>query len=216
MPLAWVDHAAARTATPLPDLASTRIQLRLPPEPEPERGPERELELASIPNGAAPHGMSVELVHVSRPESGSWSRGKKQCDLWEFVWGASLMLADLLATVAHREGTGLQGVRTLELGCGAGLGSLAAALGGANVLATDGVEDAVRLVALSAERNGVAPRLGGGARGSGSAAELPSRGVVEVGVLDWFQRESVPKSEFQLVIGSDILLFLFGLSSFWF
>ena len=43
----------------------------------------------------------------------------------------------------------------LELGCGLGLPALAAALGGADVLATDWAEDAIELVRRNAERNGV-------------------------------------------------------------
>jgi len=48
----------------------------------------------------------------------------------------------------------------LELGCGLGLPSLAAAAGGADVLATDWAEDAVRLLRRNAERNGLSVRAG--------------------------------------------------------
>jgi predicted nicotinamide N-methyase len=41
----------------------------------------------------------------------------------------------------------------LELGAGLGIPSLAAALGGADVLATDWAEDAVELLRVNAERN---------------------------------------------------------------
>ncbi|MDX6481345.1 MAG: hypothetical protein QOG85_1855 [Gaiellaceae bacterium] len=47
----------------------------------------------------------------------------------------------------------------LELGCGLGLPSLAAALGGADVLATDWAEDAIELLRENAERNGAALRV---------------------------------------------------------
>jgi predicted nicotinamide N-methyase len=43
----------------------------------------------------------------------------------------------------------------LELGCGLGLPTLAAALRGADVLATDWAEDAIELLQRNAERNGV-------------------------------------------------------------
>ena len=46
----------------------------------------------------------------------------------------------------------------LELGAGLGLPSLAAALGGADVLATDWADDAVELLRANAERNGIALR----------------------------------------------------------
>jgi predicted nicotinamide N-methyase len=46
----------------------------------------------------------------------------------------------------------------LELGAGLGLPSLAAALGGADVLATDWADDAVALLRANAERNGIVLR----------------------------------------------------------
>jgi predicted nicotinamide N-methyase len=54
--------------------------------------------------------------------------------------------------VAQRE---LAGLRVLELGCGLGLPALAAALRGADVLATDWAEDAIELLRQNAERNRV-------------------------------------------------------------
>jgi predicted nicotinamide N-methyase len=58
--------------------------------------------------------------------------------------------------VAARE---LGGLRVVELGCGLGLPALAAALRGAEVLATDWAEDAIELLRLNAERNGVFLRV---------------------------------------------------------
>ena len=49
----------------------------------------------------------------------------------------------------------MQDLRTLEMGCGAGLCSIVAAIGGASVVATDGVSDATDLVAQSAALNRV-------------------------------------------------------------
>jgi predicted nicotinamide N-methyase len=48
----------------------------------------------------------------------------------------------------------LAGVRVLELGCGLGVPSIAAALEGTDVLATDWAPDAIELVAVNAARNG--------------------------------------------------------------
>ena len=47
----------------------------------------------------------------------------------------------------------------LELGCGLGLPSLAAALRGADVLATDWADDAIELLRRNAERNGAPLRV---------------------------------------------------------
>ena len=49
----------------------------------------------------------------------------------------------------------LHGARTLELGCGLGLPSIAAAIAGGRVLATDWSADAVAMTATNAERNDV-------------------------------------------------------------
>ena len=107
------------------------------------------------------------------------------------------MLADVLLTAEARRDGGLGGVRSLELGCGAGLCSLVAALSGASVLATDGVADAARLCALSAARNGIPTQ----------PPAAPASGSMESRVLDWFKEQQVPEAEFELVLGSDILFF---------
>src|ERR687888_2018048 len=69
---------------------------------------------------------------------------------WAELWPSSLALARAVA------GRSLRGARTLELGCGLGLPSLAAALAGGRVLATDWSPDAVAMTARNAERNGIA------------------------------------------------------------
>src|SRR3954471_13744302 len=51
-------------------------------------------------------------------------------------------------------GRALRGARTLELGCGLGLPSIAAALAGGRVLATDWSTEAIAMTATNAERNG--------------------------------------------------------------
>ncbi|HEU5245278.1 MAG TPA: methyltransferase domain-containing protein [Gaiellaceae bacterium] len=72
---------------------------------------------------------------------------------WAELWPSGLALA---RHVAARE---LRGLRVLELGCGLGLPALAAALRGADVLATDWAEDAIELLQRNAERNGVFLRV---------------------------------------------------------
>ena len=63
---------------------------------------------------------------------------------WAELWPSGLALADYVATLD------LAGRRVLELGCGLALPSFAAALGGADVLATDWAPDALSLVAANA------------------------------------------------------------------
>ena len=69
---------------------------------------------------------------------------------WAEVWPSSLALA---RAVSARS---LGRRRVLELGCGLGVPSVAAALGGARVLATDWAAEAVRAAARNAEANGTA------------------------------------------------------------
>jgi len=72
---------------------------------------------------------------------------------WAELWPSGLALA------RHISGRELRGSKVLELGCGLGLPSLAAAARGADVLATDWAEDAIELLRRNAERNGVFLRV---------------------------------------------------------
>jgi predicted nicotinamide N-methyase len=67
---------------------------------------------------------------------------------WASVWPSARVLAQVICDRS------LAGVRVLELGCGLGVPSIAAALEGADVLATDWAPDAIELVAVNAARNG--------------------------------------------------------------
>jgi predicted nicotinamide N-methyase len=66
---------------------------------------------------------------------------------WAELWPSSLALARAIG------GRALRGARTLELGCGLGLPSIAAALAGGRVLATDWSAEAIRMTQANAERN---------------------------------------------------------------
>jgi predicted nicotinamide N-methyase len=66
---------------------------------------------------------------------------------WAELWPSALALARAIA------GRALRGARTLELGCGLGLVSIAAALAGGRVLATDWSAEAIAMTARNAERN---------------------------------------------------------------
>jgi predicted nicotinamide N-methyase len=68
---------------------------------------------------------------------------------WAELWASGLALAHDLSMRS------LRCKRTLELGCGLGLPSIAAARAGGRVLATDWSPDALRATAENAARNGV-------------------------------------------------------------
>jgi len=72
---------------------------------------------------------------------------------WAELWPSGLALA------RHVAACELGGLRVLELGCGLGLPALAAALRGADVLATDWAEEAIELLKRNAERNSVFLRV---------------------------------------------------------
>jgi predicted nicotinamide N-methyase len=71
---------------------------------------------------------------------------------WAELWPSGVALADAVARLDVR------GRKVLELGAGLGLPSLAAAICGADVVATDWADDAVALLRRNAGRNGVALR----------------------------------------------------------
>ena len=68
---------------------------------------------------------------------------------WAHLWGSAVALAEAVA------GEDIAGRRVLELGCGLGLPSIAAARAGAHVTATDWSAHAVRATTANAELNGV-------------------------------------------------------------
>jgi predicted nicotinamide N-methyase len=79
----------------------------------------------------------------------------------------------------------LAGRRVVELGCGLGVPSLAAARGGADVLATDGDEEALELLELNARENGLR---------------------VATARVDWEAADAlVARGPFDLVLAADVL-----------
>jgi predicted nicotinamide N-methyase len=98
---------------------------------------------------------------------------------WADLWPSAIVLARTLAARA------LRGARVLELGCGLGLPSLAAALAGGRPLATDWAPEALEAVERNAARNELA---------------------VDTLTADW--RDPGPLLErgpFDLVIAADVL-----------
>ena len=98
---------------------------------------------------------------------------------WSVLWRSGMALAREL------DGEDLRGLRVVELGCGLAVPSIAAARGGAEVIATDGDIDALGLVRQNAEANGV---------------------ELETAAVDWADPdELVDRGPFDLVLCSDIL-----------
>ena len=92
---------------------------------------------------------------------------------WAELWPSGVALARRVAARA------LKGARVLELGCGLGLPSLAAALAGGRVLATDWSPQAIELLRDNAERNdadaGAGDRRLGAPGGADRARAVGSR-----------------------------------------
>jgi predicted nicotinamide N-methyase len=72
---------------------------------------------------------------------------------WAELWASGVALAKVVSALDVRDS------RVLELGAGLGLPSLAAALRGASVLATDWADDAVALLRANAKRNSIRLRV---------------------------------------------------------
>jgi predicted nicotinamide N-methyase len=98
---------------------------------------------------------------------------------WAELWASGVALA---AAVAARD---LRGAQVLELGCGLGLPSVAAALSGARVLATDWAPEALEVTRRNAERNGA---------------------LVETALADWSAPDALlERAPFDLVLCADVL-----------
>jgi predicted nicotinamide N-methyase len=98
---------------------------------------------------------------------------------WAELWPSSLALARAIG------GRALRGARTLELGCGLGLPSIAAALAGGRVLATDWSTEAIAMTETNAERNDV---------------------ELETLVCSWTAPQPLlDRAPWDLVLGSDLL-----------
>ena len=98
---------------------------------------------------------------------------------WAELWSSAVALAH---DVSLRS---LRGRPTLELGCGLGLPSIAAARAGGRVLATDWSPEAVQATAANAERNGL---------------------EVETLLCSWAEPDAiVERGPWPLVLASDVL-----------
>lgn len=98
---------------------------------------------------------------------------------WAELWPSGIELAHAVSTYE------LEGLSVLELGCGLGLPSIAAALAGGRVLATDRSCEATALTSDNAHRNGV---------------------TVETAECSWAQPDLlVERAPWHLVLAADVL-----------
>ena len=120
---------------------------------------------------------------------------------WAELWPSAVALARV---VAGRE---LRGTSVLELGCGLALPSIAAAVGGASVLATDWSPDALVFAKRNAARNDAAleTRLVAWSDAGELAARGPWQLVLAADVL--YERRNVePLLELLPRLGPEVLL----------
>ncbi len=126
------------------------------------------------------------VLSVARPRAGEARLGEEAygdeivLPYWAEMWPSGVELAHALA------GRALRGKRTLELGCGGlALPSIAAALAGGRVLATDWSVDAMAFVARNARRN---------------------RAWVETAVCSWTEPDLIEsRAPWDLVLAADVL-----------
>jgi len=133
-------------------------------------------ETIELPDGALELLQPLESAELPDDGGVEWA---PIVPYWSVLWRSGVALAREL------EHLDLRGVRVVELGCGLGVPSLAAARAGARVLATDSEPQALELLALNAERNGA--RL-------------------ETALVDWAApRELLERGAFDLALAADVL-----------
>jgi predicted nicotinamide N-methyase len=129
-----------------------------------------------LPGGSL--GLLQPAVAAELPDDGpvEWA---PIAPYWAVLWRSGLALAREVAA------TPIAGRRVVELGCGLGAPSLAAARAGATVLATDACPEALALVARNARAAGVR---------------------IETARVDWAEPEPlVERGPFDLVLAADVL-----------
>jgi len=129
--------------------------------------------------------LGERTLHIARPRSSEALLSEEAFEREEFLpYWAELWRsgAELAQEIAARD---VAGLKVVELGAGLGLPSLAAALGGAHVLATDWSPDAVSLLRENAERN---------------------EATLETAVVAWAEPGAlVGRAPWDLVLAADVL-----------
>jgi predicted nicotinamide N-methyase len=120
---------------------------------------------------------------------------------WAELWPSAIALAQEVARLE------LDGLRVLELGCGLGLPSIVAALGGAQVLATDWSPDAIDVAARNAEWNGAELETALASWGAPSAFVAAAPWDLVLGAELLYERRNVEQLLALLPrLGDDVLL----------
>jgi predicted nicotinamide N-methyase len=120
---------------------------------------------------------------------------------WAELWPSAVALAQEVA------GLDVAGLRVLELGCGLGLPSIVAALGGAHVLASDWSPDAVGVAARNAARNGAELETVLAAWGTASVLVDAAPWDLVLGADLLYERRNVDQLLALLpLLGADVLL----------
>jgi predicted nicotinamide N-methyase len=129
-----------------------------------------------LPNGELRLQQPAEAAELPDDGAVEWA---PMAPYWAVLWRSGVALAREL------DGRDLAGRRVVELGCGLGVPSIAAARAGASVLATDADPDALELLERNARANGV--RL-------------------ETAVVDWAHPAAlIDRAPFDLVLAADVL-----------
>ncbi len=139
----------------------------------------RRFTLATTPFVVA--GRQLELAHpqsIDELIDAGLDDPDDRLPYWGTIWPSARVLARRIAAQSGR------GRRLLDLGCGVGPLSLAAALAGFDVLATDYYGEACEMTAANADRNGIAG--------------------VRTRVVDW-RAWPAELSGFPFVVASDVL-----------
>jgi predicted nicotinamide N-methyase len=129
-----------------------------------------------LPRGELTLQQPREAVEVPDVGPVEWA---PMAPYWTVFWRSGVALARELETVE------LRGLRVVELGCGLGVPSIAAARAGADVLATDTHTEAIALVERNARANGA---------------------TIETAIADWMEPdELIRRGPFDIALASDVL-----------
>jgi predicted nicotinamide N-methyase len=128
--------------------------------------------------------LGGQVLAISRPEDTESLIDEARFEQDEFMPYWAELWPSGVALAQHVAALDLRGWRVLELGCGLALPSLAAALAGAEVLATDWAPEALELVAANAAANGL---------------------HVETALVDWHGGAPPGLPPFEVVLAADVL-----------